>query len=69
MSWRNLFKVKTLGISPRLPGRPVLPSLQQEHRLSYPKWPEEGSLDFLVFYRNWEKALAFAWTGMGWFVT
>lgn len=30
-------------------------SLLLKHQLSSPKWPEEGSLDFLAFYRHWKK--------------
>lgn len=52
-----------------LPPRLPLRSFHQKHQLSPPKRPEEGSLDFLAFYSNGEKALAFTWNGMGWFVT
>lgn len=68
VSWRILFKVETQGVYPTAAELP-LPILHGKHQLSFPKWPAEGSLDFLVFYSNWKKAQAFTWNGMGWFVT
>lgn len=46
--------VKTLGIY-LAASQFSLRSLHLKHQLSSPKWPEEGSLDFLAFYRHWKK--------------